>query len=533
MKQGLSLRVSQHLALTPQLQQSIRLLQLSTLELSSEVDQMLDENPFLEASMDEPVREDFGLPQSDTPVRNDDLAAESAASAPSEYLSEPRSVSESDTEVTPLSADEGQSWEGDGSAALAPDDSEWGGDAKPSNNNLNGNEDADVTEMARTQQTLQSYLHMQALSLRLGEEDRAALRFLIESLNDDGYLEDTLVSLAEGLAGAAIEQVEPLIHHFTVALSLLQSLEPTGVGARHLAECLTLQLQALLQIHGDAPQSAAVRDTARVALRICAQPMDVLARRDVKRLVQLCGASDSTVREAIALIGRLEPKPGRRFVDVERNVVVPDVLVVKVGKGTMAKFQVRLNADVMPRLRVHDIYANALKQHKSGGNEASSHAALQQRLQEARWFIKNIQQRFDTILRVSHAIVERQKSFFTHGALAMRPLVLREIADELGLHESTISRVTTAKYMATPYGTFELKYFFGSGLGTDSGGNASSTAVRALIQQFISAESDKKPLSDNQISEMLKEQGIECARRTVAKYREGLRIAPASLRKAL
>jgi RNA polymerase sigma-54 factor len=313
-------------------------------------------------------------------------------------------------------------------------------------------------------------------------------------------------------------------------LGLLQSLEPTGVGARHLAECLRLQLQALLK-QGDPD----VADPAivKVALRICAQPMELLARRDVKRLAQLCGATDVAVREAIALIGRLEPKPGRRFVNVERNIVVPDVLVVQTGQGAQARFRVRLNTDVMPRLRVHDIYANALKQHKGGGNDAASYAALQQRLQEARWFIKNIQQRFDTILRVSTAIVERQKSFFLHGELAMRPLVLREIADELGLHESTISRVTTAKYMATPFGTFELKYFFGSGLGTDSGGNASSTAVRALIKQFISAESEKKPLSDNQISEMLKEQGIECARRTVAKYREALRIAPTSLRKSL
>jgi len=182
----------------------------------------------------------------------------------------------------------------------------------------------------------------------------------------------------------------------------------------------------------------------------------------------------------------------------------------------------------MPRLRVHDVYAGALKAHRGEG-----HQALAQRLQEARWFIKNIQQRFDTILRVSNAIVERQKNFFMHGELAMRPLVLREIADELGLHESTISRVTTAKYMATPFGTFELKYFFGSALGTETGGNASSTAVRALIKQFVVAEDTKKPLSDSQISEMLKEQGIECARRTVAKYREALRIAPANLRKAL
>jgi RNA polymerase sigma-54 factor len=324
--------------------------------------------------------------------------------------------------------------------------------------------------------------------------------------------------------------VDELQHHFTVALHLLQSLEPAGVGARDLGECLRLQLQVLLGADG---LSAARQAVIRVALRICAQPLDLLARRDIKRLVPLCAASDAAVREAIALIGRLEPKPGRRFVNVERNIVVPDVLVVQVGKGSQARFRVQLNADVMPRLRVHDIYANALRQHKAGGREASSHAALQQRLQEARWFIKNIQQRFDTILRVSTAIVERQKNFFQHGELAMRPLVLREIADELGLHESTISRVTTAKYMATPFGTFELKYFFGSGLGTDSGSHASSTAVRALIKQFVAAESPQKPLSDSQLADMLKEQGIDCARRTVAKYREGLRIAPASLRKAL
>jgi RNA polymerase sigma-54 factor len=256
--------------------------------------------------------------------------------------------------------------------------------------------------------------------------------------------------------------------------------------------------------------------------------MELLARRDIKRLVTLTRSNEDEVRAALQLIARLEPKPGRRFVDVERNVVIPDVIVSRVGNGTNTKFRVMLNPEVMPRLRVHDIYASALKQHKGEGSQA-----LSQRLQEARWFIKNIQQRFDTILRVSNAIVERQKSFFVHGELAMRPLVLREIADELGLHESTISRVTTAKYMATPYGTVELKYFFGSALGTETGGNASSTAVRALIKQFVSAEDLKKPLSDSQISEMLKEQGIECARRTVAKYREALRIAPANLRKAL
>ena len=515
MKQGLSLRVSQHLALTPQLQQSIRLLQLSTLELSQEVEQMLDENPFLEVNVDEPVREEFGLAQADAPAANDDAGSAEFG----EYASGDIAASTPEPEAAAPADD--PSWEGDGSTEVVPDDGEWGGDATPRSNNLADGDDMDATELARGQESLQSYLHRQALALRLGEEDRLALRFLIESLNDDGYLDETLESLADALAPGDLEQQEELLHRFTVALRLLHHLEPTGAGARSLAECLSLQLRAM-QAAEEPPEGCAT------ALKICAQPIELLARRDVKRLVQLCGDTDAQVRAAIALITRLEPKPGRRFVDVERNIVVPDVLVTRIGRSGQARFRVQLNPDVMPRLRVHDVYAGALKAHKGEG-----HQALQQRLQEARWFIKNIQQRFDTILRVSNAIVERQKNFFVHGELAMRPLVLREIADELGLHESTISRVTTAKYMATPWGTFELKYFFGSALGTETGGNASSTAVRALIKQFVASENLKKPLSDSQISDMLKEQGIECARRTVAKYRDALRIAPANLRKAL
>ncbi len=530
MKQGLSLRISQHLALTPQLQQSIRLLQLSTLELSQEVEQMLDDNPFLEVTEDDAPREEFGLTQADTRVREEDREAEFAPGSVANNQDEIRVTDQNDAE-SPLSGqDDEQSWDGDGTSEVRADDGEWGGDAPARGNNLGDMDALDATELAGSQESLQSHLHRQALALRLSEEDRAALRFLIESLNDDGYLEDTLQSLAEGLAGADEEQVQELVQRFTVALALLQHLEPIGVGARDLGECLALQLRALQDPDDGDPARQAV---IAVALRICAQPMDLLARRDVRRLLPLCGTTEALVKAAMALITRLEPKPGRRFVQVERNIVVPDVIVVDVGHGGQPKFHVHLNLDVMPRLRVHDIYANALKHHKAGGRDAASHAALQQRLQEARWFIKNIQQRFDTILRVSNAIVERQKSFFVHGELAMRPLVLREIADELGLHESTISRVTTAKYMATPFGTFELKYFFGSGLGTETGGSASSTAVRALIKQFVAAEDLAKPLSDSQLAEMLKEQGIECARRTVAKYREALRIAPTHLRKAL
>jgi RNA polymerase sigma-54 factor len=511
MKQGLSLRVSQHLALTPQLQQSIRLLQLSTLELSQEVEQMLDENPFLEVAEEAAPREDFGLGQVDTPVSQETREFESTTDSIAVSSEDTGAAGQNDVEPSSEAKLE-ESWEGDGSVDTAPDDSEWGGDATPRKNN-NDDSEVDATELARSQESLQDHLHRQALSLRLSPEGKAALHFLIESLNDDGYLEDSLASLAAGLAGDDVEQLEAVEHEFAVALKLLQHMEPAGVGARNLAECLSLQLLDCKD-----------NDETRAAIAMCQQPMELLAKRDVKRLSQLCGFPEAVIKGAIGLIGRLDPKPGRRFVNVERNLIVPDVLVVKSGRG----FKVSLNSDVMPRLRVHDIYANALKQNKGQGGQA-----LQQRLQEARWFIKNIQQRFDTILRVSSAIVERQKNFFTHGELAMRPLVLREIADELGLHESTISRVTTAKYMSTPFGTFELKYFFGSALGTETGGNASSTAVRALIKQFVASESLKKPLSDNQISEMLKEQGIECARRTVAKYREALRIAPANLRKSL
>ncbi len=516
MKQGLSLRVSQHLALTPQLQQSIRLLQLSTLELSQEVEQMLDENPFLELNPQEAPREEFGVDHADVPAADDDREADSefipAATDGSVRIAED-ATADSDADAS--------NWEGDGSTEIVPDDGEWGGDATPRKNNLGGDEEVEATDLARSDESLQAHLHRQALSLHLGEEDRCALAFLIESLNDDGYLDEPLESLAAALAGEDLEEREELVHRFTVALRLLHHLEPAGVGARSLAECLTLQLQSLQEEGGAAEACAA-------ALQICAQPMELLARRDVRRLSQLCGQPEARIKAAIALILRLEPKPGRRFVSVERNIVVPDVLVTRVGNGAQARFRVQLNPDVMPRLRVHDVYAGAIRSHRGEG-----HQALQQRLQEARWFIKNIQQRFDTILRVASAIVERQKNFFVHGELAMRPLVLREIADELGLHESTISRVTTAKYMATPFGTFELKYFFGSALGTETGGNASSTAVRALIRQLVAAENLKKPLSDSQISGMLKEQGIECARRTVAKYREALRIAPANLRKAL
>ncbi len=527
MRQGLSLGVSQHLTLTPQLQQSIRLLQLSTMELAQEIDQMLQDNPFLEQDSAEQSYEEIlqaerlAAERTSTPAESTEASEWDYTQHTSEAAPEKSSDTSNDSEPSLDSAPEANitdDWEGEGSHEVAADDAEWGNDAPARNNNSHEGDDVDASSMSAEHVTLQDFLHRQALGLRLQDEDRGALMFLIESLNDDGYLEDDFESLAESLGATTLEDIEELVQRFSMALKFLHHMQPEGVGARHLAECLTLQLHAL-------PWRTPAVDAA---LAVCSQPMDLLARRDVKRLTTVCAISAELVKEAIAVIIKLDPKPGRRFADTERNIITPDVIVTAQGKGASAKFKVQLNQAVMPRLRVHDIYAQALK-----GGKSSGHAALQGRLQEARWFIKNIQQRFDTILRVSNAIVERQRNFFVHGALAMRPLVLREIADELGLHESTISRVTTAKYMSTPYGTFELKYFFGSALNTQSGANASSTAVRALIAQLIAAEDRKKPLSDNAIADMLKEQGIECARRTVAKYREALRIAPTNLRKTL
>jgi RNA polymerase sigma-54 factor len=500
-KPSLQVRLSQHLALTPQLQQSIRLLQLSTLELQQEVEQMLEQNPFLETEDDA------------EPAFERSLEAPSASVTGSTERDEAEARSEAGEsggdEAAGVDAAERDEWDNgtdrddfDGvrelpanspSAAAADDDFE------PQDRNAVG-------------PSLQEHLRAQLAGMRLSAEDHAALNVLIESLDEDGYLADALEDIAVHLAGDGTDG-EALLERLQVALKWLQSMEPLGVGARDLPECLTLQLRARPRCQAQA-----------VAIIICKQHLELLARRDLKKLMTATGADEELLKAAQALIVACEPKPGRPFTRNEAQVVVPDVIVHKAGRG----WKVVLNAEVMPRLRINDLYAQAVKGQRNGAG-----APMSARLQEARWFMKNIQQRFDTIARVSQAIVERQKGFFSHGAIAMKPLVLREIADELGLHESTISRVTTAKYMATPMGTFELKYFFGSGLATEAGGNASSTAVRALIKQLVAAEAATKPLSDNQLAEMLAEQGIQVARRTVAKYREALKIAPANLRKAM
>jgi len=464
MKPSLQFRLSQHLTLTPQLQQSIRLLQLSTVELNQEIERILMENPALERE-DHEEAGDAPAPQGST-----SSAATEAPAAP--------------TEVTDWSADVASNWR-------------QGGDDEENDRNF----------ATPDTPTLRDHLHGQLSLTNLGARDRAFVGLLIDALDDDGYLTQSLEEIAALLPPEAEADVEEL----SIALRHLQNFEPAGVGARSPGECLALQLRN----HAQCPER-------ELALQICDKHLELLAARDYARLKNLTGASDDALRNAQRLIRGLNPRPGAAFARVETRYVVPDVIVKKVRGAWRAS----LNPDAMPRLRINRLYAEIAAGARSG-------QGLSSQLQEARWLIKNVQQRFDTILRVSQAIVERQKHFLEHGEVAMRPLVLREIAETLGLHESTISRVTTQKYMATPRGTFELKYFFGSHVATEAGGAASSTAIRALIKQLVAAEDAKAPLSDARISQILGEQGIVVARRTIAKYRESLQIPAVNQRKAL
>jgi RNA polymerase sigma-54 factor len=477
MKPSLQFRLSQHLTLTPQLQQSIRLLQLSTVELNQEIDRLLMENPALE-------RED--IDGGDAPPRSapkDEAPAKSAAEA---------------------AAPEGGAPETDWAGELAAG---WksGGD----------DEDNDRNRGTPDTPTLRDHLIGQLTLMNLSGRDRDFVVALIDALDEDGYLTQPLEEIAAHLAALYPEAfpagAETGLEELAIALRHLQNLEPAGVGARSLAECLMLQLKTL-------------DDDADCALarQIAEKHLELLGKSDYTRLKALTGADDDALRAAQRLIRALNPRPGAAFAEIEARYVIPDVIV----KKSRNVWRASLNPEAMPRLRVNRLYADLAAAARSGN-------ALSSQLQEARWLIKNVQQRFDTILRVSQAIVDRQRDFLEHGEVAMRPLVLREIAETVDVHESTISRVTTQKYMATPRGTFELKYFFGSHVATDAGGAASSIAIRALIKQLVAAENTKAPLSDARISQILGEQGIVVARRTIAKYRESLQIPPVNQRKAL
>ena len=480
MKHSLQLRLSQHLTLTPQLQQSIRLLQLSTLELNQELERFLQENPLLER--DEGAPDALPVPAGLNGGEAEAVASEAPA-APAED-----SAAQTDSDVFTAVRDE-------------PYGSSGGREE---------GDDDDYPQLAAESPTLRDHLISQLSLTNLPSRDRTLVTLLIESLDEDGYLSQDVTEL-EGMLPEELG-VEP--EELQIALKHLQHLEPTGVGARNLGECLALQLSTL-------PESVPYRSES---LEVVKHHLEALAARDFAKLRKVLKCDDTCLKGVQKLITSLNPRPGREYASDDTRYVVPDVIVRKVKGVWIAA----LNPDAMPKLRINRLYADILSRARNSGSQQ-----LSSQLQEAKWLIKNVQQRFDTILRVAQAIVDRQRHFFEHGEVAMRPLVLREIAETLELHESTVSRVTTQKFMHTPRGIFELKYFFGSHVGTESGGSASSTAIRALIKQLVTAENSRKPLSDSQLSEILGQQGIVVARRTVAKYRESMQILPVNLRKTL
>ncbi len=504
MKPTLQLKLSQHLTLTPQLQQSIRLLQLSTLELNAEVEWMLQENPLLEKSAEDD--DGAGAPAE---AGGGELAAGSAGTAADAPDAPRASEVDEDRADEPVDTADAAERGVPSSEVDFVDEGGGGGDgdwgSAPASD-----DDEEFYPQQVAASTLRDHLMSQLGMLSLPRRDRQLVAALVDALDDDGFLASTLEEIAELFPGELDIEVEEL----AIALAYLQSFEPAGVGARSIGESLALQLKAL----------PATTPWRAEALKVVESHLDLLANRDVTRLKRVLQCDDAAVRAVRELVRTLNPRPGSAFAKAEANYVVPDVIVKKLRGHWTAS----LNEAAMPKLRVNRIYADILARTRDASTQQ-----LAAQLQEAKWLIRNVQQRFETILRVSQAIVERQRRFFEHGDVAMRPMVLREIADMLDLHESTISRVTTQKYMLTPRGTYELKYFFGSHVATDTGGAASATAIRALIRQLIGAEDPKSPLTDSKIAEVLGDQGILVARRTVAKYREALSIPPVNLRKSL
>jgi RNA polymerase sigma-54 factor len=524
MKQNLQLRISQNLALTPQLQQSIRLLQLSSLELDQELEVILQENPLLELVDGDNPDADIENSNTQTSQTNtvdiDPVGADGGLSADEQdfdgdsnfdFQEINNSVTDNSNEVLPESPSTAE----DFSATDFDEDYEEYGSAsnwdEGSRQNNNEDDDSDFTRQEVVSETLREHLLKQLNLLPLSERDLNLLFLLIDSINEDGYLEESLEELVESLPiELEIELVE-----LQTALKHIQNLDPPGIGATNLQECITLQLNVL-------PEETPYLNIAKT---IVSQHLAVLANKDFVKLRKLLNCDEAALKGAQTLIKQQNPRPGSDFAQLSSDHYIQHEVIVKKVKGIWIA---TLNDGVIPKLRINQVYADILKR-----NRENSSQYLQTQMQEARWMIKNIQQRFSTILRVSQAIVDRQRNFFEHGDIAMRPLVLREIAEELELHESTISRVTTHKYMLTPRGVYELKYFFGSHVSTDAGGECSATAIRALIKQMVAEENVKKPLSDNQFSEILAKQGIVVARRTIAKYRESLNIPPANLRKSL
>lgn len=523
------LRAKQSLTLTPRLQQSVRLLQLSSMKFAQELRTALDTNPFLEYDDGQTAEESEASTDTDEPHLAEDgrdatselLAAGTLGDAVSP-LADP--AGELSAEFAPeLSAYESPADSQDVPADVLADsladnaerdslnNADFPVDPYAQRSNRNDGEDNDPTDWIHAKATLREHLHESLRMCPLSNRDRIAAQLIVEALDDDGYLRQSFEELS-GLD--ELIDLNPALSEAEMhcALTLIQRLDVPGLAARSLSECLSLQLQAL-------PADTEGRDTA---LTIVTHHLDRMARRELAELQRQVGCSADEIRIACTLIRRLDPRPGDAFGRDENNYIVPDVIV----RSIKNRWVVQINPAVQPRTRIHRMYAEMFAQ--SGG---TSRSPLAQQLQEARWLIRNAQQRFTTIQRVAECIVAHQKAFFEYGEIALKPMVLRDVAEELGLHESTVSRATGNKYMATPRGIFEFKHFFPRELGTESGGTCSSAAVRALLKEMIAAENTTSPLSDVTLAKLLADQGVIVARRTVAKYRRLMKVPPAEMRR--
>jgi len=502
MKQSLQLRLGQHLTMTPQLQQAIRLLQLSTLDLQAEIQEALETNPMLEAAE---------LGASD----DWDSSSKDDASTPSSETGESAISAEQSADVTSESQDAAPT-EMDKIPDELPVDSNWDDvyDSLPTStaSSISAEDQQRMFEnQSGAGESLQQHLIWQMELTPFSDIDQRIAEAIIDSIDDDGYLSCTLEDIHQGLLGEydiELDEVEAVLHQ-------VQNYDPVGVGARNLRECLLLQLK---QENHDRPEVAR-------AYRIVDKFLDMLGGRDYNQVVRRMKITMEELQEAVILIQTLNPRPGGVIASAPAEYITPDVLVKKL-KG---KWTVELNPETMPKLRVNAQYASYIKR----ADSSADNTFMKNNLQEARWFIKSLSSRNETLLKVSTSIVERQRGFLEHGEEAMKAMVLADIADELGMHESTISRVTTKKYMHTSRGIFELKYFFSSHVSTAAGGECSSTAIRALIKKMVAAEAPGKPLSDSKLAKILEEQGINVARRTVAKYREAMSIPPSNERRRL
>jgi RNA polymerase sigma-54 factor len=499
MKQGLQLRLGQQITMTPQLQQAIRLLQLSSLDLQLEVQQALESNIMLEPG-DENYEGEDGL----------DDVEERRQEGEKEAQREETAGDGTQAEATDeMALDERVEIPDD-----LPVDSQWDDiyDAPPSAGKDHGDDDRDYLDRAGgASESLHDYLTWQLGLTPFSPLDRAIAALIVDAVDEDGYLRASLEDIQQSFE---LPQ-QPELDEVAAVLQRLQHFDPPGVAARDLRECLLLQLK---QMPADTPWRSE-------ALNLVEHYLELLGSRDYTQLMRKTKLERETLQQVMSLIQSLNPRPGNAIQSQPASYIVPDVFVKKV-KG---RWQVELNPEVAPRLRINTHYASLISQvhSKSDSDSMKSH------LQEARWFIKSLKSRHETLLRVTRCIMEKQSAFLDYGEEAMKPLVLYDIASELEMHESTISRVTTQKYVHTPRGIFELKYFFSSHVNTDSGGECSSTAIRALIKKLIAAENTTKPLSDSKIADLLSNQGIQVARRTVAKYREAMSIPPSNERKSL